>query len=50
MGWGPGAASETDLFLKADNWKLHFIISLDGKVPKPVNDQYLKIWEVPRIP
>lgn len=48
--WELGAASETDLFLKADNWKLHFVKGPDGKVTKLVNDQVFKVWEVPRMP
>jgi hypothetical protein len=48
--WELGAASETDLFLKADSWKLHFVKSPDGKVTKLVNDQVIKVWEVPRMP
>ncbi|MPR37204.1 hypothetical protein [Salmonirosea aquatica] len=47
--WELGAASETDLFLKADNWKLHFVKGPDGKVTKLVNDQIFKVWEVPRM-
>jgi hypothetical protein len=45
-----GAASGTDLFLKAENWKLHFVKGPDGKVTKLVNDEIFKVWEVPRMP
>ncbi|SEJ36172.1 hypothetical protein SAMN05216327_10934 [Dyadobacter sp. SG02] len=48
--WELGATSETDLFLKADNWKLHFVKRPDGKVKKLINDQVFKVWEVPRMP
>ncbi|MCF0072845.1 hypothetical protein LZD49_20360 [Dyadobacter sp. CY261] len=47
--WELGAASETDLFLRADSWKLHFEKGPGGKVTKLVNDQIFKVWEVPRM-
>ncbi|WP_221393775.1 hypothetical protein [Dyadobacter sp. NIV53] len=47
--WELGATSETSLFVKVVNWKLNFVKDKNGQVSKLINDEVVKVWEVPKM-